>query len=101
MLPRLVTLGLAFTRTLSLPPPVSFSASLAAAQACAGVEGGPPQRNMPVLNYTLSPGAALGVVDHVYSMSYPEGVALVQAGLKVEIRIWVDGETVGERNRAK
>ena len=52
-----------------------------------------------MLNYTLGGGAALGVIDHVYSMSYPEGVALVQAGLKVELRIWVDDEAVGETGR--
>jgi len=69
-----------------------------ARHACAGVSGGHVQhgagahRNIPVLNYTLRPGALLGVMDHFWWCSSPGELALAQQGLRAELRYFVDGE---------
>eukprot|EP01048_Picozoa_sp_COSAG05_P012339 COSAG05_NODE_1226_length_5453_cov_6.202279_2_plen_277_part_00 len=62
-------------------------------RACAGVPGSEPNRNIPVLNYTLRPGALLGVMDHFWWCSSPTEITLAQQGLRAEVRYFVDGET--------
>jgi hypothetical protein len=69
-----------------------------ARHACAGVSSGHAQhgvgtrRNILVLNYTLRPGALLGVMDHFWWCSSPDELVLAQQGLRPELRYYIDGE---------
>lgn len=60
--------------------------------ACYGVPGSEPRRTIPVLNYTLRPGALLGVMDHFWWCAEPGEITLAQQGLRSELRYFVDGE---------
>jgi hypothetical protein len=60
--------------------------------SCSGVRGGRPANEVLVLNHSLNSASLLGVMDHMWHVG-PSALELAVAGLQIEVRYYVDGES--------